>query len=140
MLDLTVNYKLGTIMRDIKFRAWDSDKSLMVQWDELIEEKGDPRDVGSYNLLSVILAGNSCGHNLMQFTGLRDCNGVCIYEGDIVDDNFVGVGEVIYNEKHAAFKIIYNDRITAKWFIDMLKRESRIIEVIGNIHQNPELL
>jgi len=74
-----------------------------------------------------------------QYTGLRDINGVKIFEGDIVRDH-VGVGEVKYSETRAAFKVSYRDGY-AKWFIDYtLKGERESIEVIGNIHQHPELL
>ncbi len=74
-----------------------------------------------------------------QFTGLFDCNGTKIFEGDIVRDH-VGVGEVMYSDKKASFKVNYHDGF-AKWFIDYnLRGERESIEVIGNIHQNPELL
>lgn len=74
-----------------------------------------------------------------QFTGLLDREGVEIYEGDIVSDH-VGVGQVKYSEKHGAFRVCYGDGL-AKWFFDyILRGERESIEVIGNIHQNQELL
>ena len=74
-----------------------------------------------------------------QFTELLDFNGAKIFEGDIVRDHN-GIGEVQYSDKKAAFKVNYHDGF-AKWFIDYnLKGERESIEVIGNIHQNSELL
>jgi uncharacterized phage protein (TIGR01671 family) len=75
----------------------------------------------------------------MQFTGMLDANGKEIYEGDVVSDH-VGIGVVEYSKKNAAFRVNYCDGY-GKWFIDYtLKGERESIEVIGNIHQNKELL
>ena len=82
----------------------------------------------------------SVGRNfeLMQFTGLHDVNGVEIYEGDIISDH-IGTGVVKYAESFGAFRVSYGDGY-AKWFYDYLKSEFRYVRIIGNIHQNPELL
>ncbi|MGO1190295.1 YopX family protein [Vibrio casei] len=83
---------------------------------------------------------NSNDFTVMQFTGVRNKIGIEIYEGDVISDN-VGVGVVIYNEKLAAFKVSYvTPKGIGKWFIDFLGRELECLEVLGNIHENPELL
>lgn len=76
-----------------------------------------------------------------QYTGLRDKNGVEIYEGDIVRVSDFGynvkVGKIVYNEKAALYQVV------APLFICALGcyAEGTVdIEVIGNIHDNPELL
>jgi uncharacterized phage protein (TIGR01671 family) len=78
-----------------------------------------------------------------QYTGLKDVNGVEIYERDIVSDHN-GIGIIKYSEIEAAYKVSYNDGLNdgfSKWFIDYMNRHERnSIEVIGNIHENPELL
>src|SRR5690606_11227640 len=77
---------------------------------------------------------------LMQYTGLKDKNGREIYEGDIVlyDRN------IHKDIDTAKFKVVWaKDRyvlqeIKHKYYIDDVTWE--LVEVIGNIYENPELM
>ena len=84
-----------------------------------------------------------------EFTGLTDKNGKKIFEGDIVSYIIVTGGiedlsipanvrhTVTYDEKHGAFRIGYH------YFCGGTMREvvdANNLVVIGNIHDNPELL
>ena len=78
---------------------------------------------------------------LMQSTGLHDKDGVEIYEGDIVEiiyDREPFVGVVVYDLGEADFKATNNREDYGNNFQYLTVGES--IEVIGNIHKNPELL
>jgi uncharacterized phage protein (TIGR01671 family) len=111
-------------MRQLKFRAWNS----------IVERMSDPHtleelhkeDVQFWNL------------TFMQYTGLKDKNGVEIYEGDYIYDH-IGHGVIEYAEKYAAFRVNYRDD-RCKWFYDYLDSEQASIEVIGNIYTDKELL
>lgn len=78
-------------------------------------------------------------YSVEQFTGLYDNKNTGIYEGDIVIDHN-GKGVVKYVESKAAYRVCYGYGY-AKWFEDYtLRGERESIEVIGNVHENPELL
>ena len=82
-----------------------------------------------------------------QFTGLTDRNGVkMIFEGDICRFKYlndVHVGEIVFNVTTASFVMryqsivgVYGEKATHK----MLLSACDNIEVIGNIHDDPELM
>lgn len=138
-------------MKDLKFRVWwkrgpfdleDGKKPRMLYFsydgycDEynhlrfaLAKESREP-DGGVYCNLA---ANEEEFSEPMQFTGLKDKNGKEIYEGDLLKrPGFLSIFEVKWQEESAAFL-----RQSMNWIYQSIDSG---LEIIGNIHENPELL
>jgi len=76
-----------------------------------------------------------------QYTGLCDKNGVKIFEGDILRDGLGDDGVVTYFESIASFKYQVGNEV---WNLNEgdpnRSTQLQYTEIIGNIHDNPELM
>ena len=80
-----------------------------------------------------------------EYTGLRDRNGVKIFEGDVVDYIYLDLKSRAYVgwcQPLAMFGLTENmtDPKTYTKLFNSHKGSGKSIKVIGNIHDNPELL
>ena len=70
-----------------------------------------------------------------QYTGLNDASGKKIFEGDIVNVNSEEIGQIEWFTEAARFMIVIDNIIT-----DFDNYYGNELVVIGNVHDNPELL
>lgn len=79
-----------------------------------------------------------CGDNYIveQSTGLGDKNGKLIYEGDIVKDKAGHLYRIIWDDD-ASYTA---DPLPCNEWLEQMYASDVIFEIIGNIHENPELL
>ena len=101
--------------REIKFRAWDG-----IAYDTT-------PTIWNGRVWDCRMDCEVEGAIIEQYTSLKDKNGIEIYEGDIVESEIYG--KAFYVFEHGSFRW---NRANHLAVTDQI--------VIGNIHQNPELL
>ena len=128
-------------MREIKFRGWNllEDEPHMFYFDlEIIRDEDNEANWQNMNYI-------------MQYTGLKYKNGVGVYEGDVIkfnDGPKFYTGEVKYGEFDAYWPTGAHEMATAigfyvyanDWGYSLSEILADKYEVVGNIHENPELI
>lgn len=120
-------------MREIKLRAWDKSENVMlddvytfdIKWDTLNDFFKDKDDL-----------------IFLQYTGLKDKNGREIYEGDLIRvfDPYMNY------PANGVAKVVFSHAYVGGWLAEADGKQMNIgtrtefIEVIGSVHENPELL
>jgi hypothetical protein len=112
-------------MREIKFRGRREGTKCWIYGNGLFHWNGS--DWISTKDRSIPIVEGTGG----EYTGLKDKNGIEIFEGDVVETGG-GRGFVFWKESSAGFGI--------KWLGGKGDLLADICEVAGNIHDSPELL
>lgn len=133
-----------------KFRAWNGYRKIMADYVSAIQN-GDTQ--GTPSSVNVIVNGKNETWDikndhveLLQFTGLKDANGKDVYEGDILawHSNIYRkhdwVGLVLYRGAGFAVQDDPKEFSTSTWLEVACSKDANIVEIVGNIHENPELL
>lgn len=116
-------------MREIKFRAWDAlDKKMLGPWtfNDILRGYAE-------------LHPSSADWRLMQYTELKDKNGIDIYEGDIL-------GACVINTSIVNAQVIFDggcflvSPLQGESFADDLFVHAGKAAIIGNTFENSEFL
>ncbi|MEX5141789.1 YopX family protein [Escherichia coli] len=122
-----------------KYRCWFKNSGIqaahMVEWDKLKEFVGLGRLFDD--------SKKSTLFTLMQSTGLKDKNGVEVFQGDVVvhEEGEYSYKGIVLKDKYYFYieGVNINDSFSFDDISNTLIGEADL-EVIGNVYENPELL
>ena len=134
-------------MREILFRGKRTDNGEWITDSETYIRDGDGIWLSDENLNVVTVIPETVG----QFTGLTDKNGKRIFEGDIVKGiaySAERIGVIVWIDEISSFGVRYLKNVNSTAWenssilrcASMGKTDEFVAEIIGNIHDNPEIL
>lgn len=127
-------------MRNLKFRGWDTLRKKMVPWETIFSDRellqsffGDESFMTSPPKRLMIK---------MQYTGLKDKNGKEIYEGDVLNVKCKDGGIVEWPNHLVQWEHVQG--YIGFWIPEQTHnrpgKHEYSIEIMGNIHQDPDLI
>lgn len=128
----------------IEIKAWDLTNKKW--WTDVLSEMGECEmyddDLSMKEAGKMMEEGDDSVFKFCRYTGLKDKNGIKIFEGDILLAKGFWDIYIVWDNKNARFGFLNTDWVVSQGKIKSLPvfELKNIYEVTGNIYENPELI